>query len=843
MLEGNIPPEKAASERHSTSQELMRLTPGLLPGNLNGIGDWQQLQQAGAGTDSINVREIWRKIRKRKWLILTVMALATIIVAVESFRVKSTYQAAAKVAVSKDNATFLKDNNVIVQADDSDKIKTEMLLLTTYPLKEEVVRRLKLDQVPGFLDVEQKKSFSDAFKTMLTRLRRPLERPDALPAVNPIQLGVDGTLSPLAPEESAKLEPYVEVLGRYLFVDQIPETRAMQITYTHTNPLIAAAVASGAAQVLVDRSFQNKTARFNKSAEWLDATTRKLQTQVQQSEQALADYSRVNNIFSTEGKETLTTDKLASLHGQALKAETDRLLKQSLYEEVRQGRVARLPDAFSDPKTNALQAKLSELQVQAAQLSVKYGPENPRLSEVTQQISELEKLLTDSSKKLEERLRADYERAVRDEDALKVSLEKAKGEAVQQNQAAIQYNILKQRVDTAKALYNDFLSKTNQAEFQLAEQNPDLRVIEPARIPNGAVGPRRVRSIFLGMMLSLVAGIGLALLLEYLDNTVKNVEDVTRATQLATLAMIPAISPGAMKVLSAKRKEAMIGAPVAADGSGIAGLAPRGLQPLGDDLATLDGLSNVVEAYRMLRTSVLLSSAGNPPKTILVTSSQPGEGKTTTAVNTAISLANLGVSVLLIDADLRRPAIHKQFKVNQSRGLSTYLSSNVPIEAVTFDLPIPNLTLMPCGPVPPNPAELIASERMKELIRTAGEQFDHILIDSPPLMNVTDPAILSTMVDGVIMVVHAGRSTRDVVRRAKQDLRSVGAKIFGVVLNNVDLKREGYYDYYYYRHYSSYGETNGKGNGNGNGNGNGQNGNGNGQNGKGQNGFDPHLGD
>lgn len=808
MLEGNTHPEKAASERVSTSQELMRIAPAYLPGSLGGLADPLSTSSGGA-VDSINLQELWRKIRKRKWLILTVVLIATSIVAIESFRIRSTYQAAAKVAVSKDATTFFKENNFIVQADDNDKIKTEMLLLTTYPLKEEVVRRLRLDEQPKFLEIEQKKSFTEALTTLLYRLRRPLEVTNSSPVVNPIKLDEENLL-PLTAEESARLEPYVKVVDEYLFVDQIPETRALQITYTHTDPLIAAAVANGAAQVLLDRSFQNKTSRFNKSAAWLDETTRKLQTQVQQSEQALADYSRENNIFTTEGKETLTADKLASLHGEVLKAETDRVLKQSLYEEVKQGRANRLPEAFADPKANALQVKLGDLQVQAAQLKVKFGPDNPRLVELTEQIVELEKLLTDTRQKLEEKLRADYERAVRDEQSLKQSLEKAKGEAVQQNQAAIQFNILKQRVDTAKTLYNDFLSKTKQADFQLAEQSPDLRIIEPARIPNGTVGPRRVRSILIGMFLSLVAGIGLALLLEYLDNTVKNVEDVTRATQLPTLALIPAISPSAMKALSAKRKEAVIGGMLneqnGAESSDIAGLAPRGLQPLGDELATLDGLSSVVEAYRMLRTSVLLSSAGNPPKTILVTSSQPSEGKTTTAVNTAISLANLGLRVLLIDSDLRRPALHKQFKISQPRGLSTFLSSAVSLESVVYDLPIPHLTLMPCGPVPPNPAELIASERMRELIRTASQHYDHVIIDSPPLMNVTDPAILSTMVDGVILVVQAGRSTRDIVRRAKQDLRSVGARIFGVVLNNVDLKREGYYDYYYYRYYSSYGD-------------------------------------
>jgi capsular exopolysaccharide synthesis family protein len=223
-------------------------------------------------------------------------------------------------------------------------------------------------------------------------------------------------------------------------------------------------------------------------------------------------------------------------------------------------------------------------------------------------------------------------------------------------------------------------------------------------------------------------------------------------------------------------------------------------------LATLDGLSSVVEAYRMLRTSVLLSTAGNPPRTILITSSQPGEGKTTTAVNTAISLAQLGASVLLIDADLRRPAVHKTFKLQHTRGLSTYLSGNKNIDDLIIKLPVPNLSILTSGPIPPNPAELISSDRMKDMLRELAGKFDHIIVDSPPLISVTDPVILSTMVDGSILVVQAGRSTRDMVRRSRQELNGVGAKVFGVVLNNVDVKKEGYDEFYYHRYYSGYSE-------------------------------------
>ncbi len=753
--------------------------------------------------DSFNVRDLWRKVRKRKWLVLVIVVIATTIVAIESFRTKSIYQATAKVARNNDNPTVLKFGDAVLEADGAERIKTDLLLLRTYPLLGKVVVRLKLDENPDFMEVGARRSVLEAVSTIAAKFGGESAAKAEQPKPDPIPPQMDGSLSE---EEIERLSPYIATLDGYLYVGQINETKAIEISYTHTDPAIAAKVANGVAQAFVDESFSNKTSRFTNSTNWLERTTRALLAQVQQAEQELANYGNNNNFFTTDDKQNLVVEKLGNLYGQALKSETDRKIQQSLYEEVKQGRVASLPESFSDPRTIAQQGEVAKLQVQLAQLSARFGPENPKVVETRQQIAELERLISESSKKLEDKLRADYERSMRDERLIKESLEEAKAEAIQQNQASIRFNILKQNVETTKALYNDFLQKTNQASIEKAQQGSDLRIIEPARVPASPTGPRRMRAILIGLLLSLVAGVGLTLLLEYLDNTVKSVEDVARTTQLPTLALIPAMDAGAMKALGGKknnqRKEISSSSKKATT---VGGLAPRGLQPQGEKLAALDSLSSVVEAYRMLRTSVLLSTAGTPPKTILVTSSQPGEGKTTTAVNTAISLAQLGVSVLLIDADLRRPAVHKAFKIPHNRGISNYLVSNTPIEDLVIKLPIPNLSVLPCGPIPPNPAELISSDRMKDLLRALGEQYDHILIDSPPLVSVTDPVILSTMVDGSILVVQSGKSTRDLVRRARRELAGVGSKIFGVVLNNVDIKREGYDDYYYYRYNQSYG--------------------------------------
>jgi polysaccharide biosynthesis transport protein len=802
------------------------------PGGIATIGSMDQFAynyyDAQPPDKASNMRENWRKIRKRKWLVLAVTVIATTIVTIESFRTKSTYEATAKVAITNDNPAVFKLGGAVLGLDNNERLETDLLLLRTYPLLAKVVLRYRLNEDPAFLQADERRTVMEAARAIIGKFTGSAGQEDGgsesgQPRFDPPPL-IEGLLSP---EEVERLAPYIAKLDGSLYVSRIEETRAIQISFTHTDPAVAAKVANGVAKVFVDESFANKTAKNNSSATWLDRTTRQLKAQMEEAERNLADYSKNNDIFfSTDEKQNLVVGKLADLYDKALKAEMNTNSKSSLYEEVKQGRVAQLPEAFSDQRITQNQAKLSELRIELAQLIATFAPENPRVVALRNQITELERLIAESSKNLGDRLKAEAERAGREEKLLKDSFEAAKSEAIVHNQAAIKFNILKQNIDTTKALYNDFLQKTNHAQIEQQQQGNDLRVIDPARA--NLTGPRRGRAIIIGLLLSLAGGVGLALLLEYLDNTVKNVEDVTRAAQLPTLAMIPSMSAEAKPSLvrrSLRSRLAMIpsmsaGANRAAAGKkngrqnapefdgdqsgAVCGLLARGMQPLGDSLAALGTLSPVVESYRMLRTSILLSTAGAPPKTILITSSHPGEGKTTTAVNTAISLSQLGASVLLIDADLRRPAVHTAFKIPRDRGISNYLSSHKPLDDLIVKLPIPNLSVLPCGPIPPNPAELISSDRMKELLRALGRQFDHILIDSPPLISVTDPVILSTMVDGLILVVQAGKCSRELVRRVRRDLAVAGARVFGVVLNNVNVKREGYDDYDYYRYTSSY---------------------------------------
>ncbi|MFY9570577.1 MAG: polysaccharide biosynthesis tyrosine autokinase [Blastocatellia bacterium] len=743
----------------------------------------------GEDDERAYLRRMWRAIKKRKLVILVIAIIVTSVVTVEVYRTKSIYQASTTVEIGKDSRT-LRSGNLILQTDEGDDLyyvqaamKTRIRQLQSRPLLEAVVENLKLDKNPRFLDVNSRRSILEAAKSIAGRLA-PQEPWTPPPVLETVAASSTGERSR---EESAYLAPYVDVLAANLSADALPDTRMLVISFTHTEPVLAADIVDNIAQVFIKRSFESKTEKYTNASEWLDRSTRELKASVEKAEQELADYSSRHNIYSADAKENLAIDKLTKLHGEVTRAQTERLLKQSLFEEVRAGRVAQLPDAFSDPRTAELRKRLGDLAVSLAQLETTYGPKHPKVIETKEQMVTIQGQIDDSKSALEEKLKADYERALRDESSLNGALAIAKNEAAQQNQASIQFNILRKNVETANALYTEFLQKTNQSKIQEHEQHNNTKMIDPPRVPISPVGPNRPRTILIGFLVSLLAGVGLVFVLEYLDNTVKTVEDVSRYTQLPALSVIPAISGRKQRLLTGgngKKKS---------DASLVLG---NGGRMKTDQLSMLDSRSSVAEAYRVLRTSVLLSSVDRPPKLILITSGQPGEGKTTTVVNTAISLAQLGASVLIIDCDLRKPSTHKVLGVDQSRGLSTYLSRNIDVNEVIQKLPIANLSLLPCGPIPPNPSEMISSGKMKQMLQTLSETYDHIIIDSPPLLKVTDPVILSTMVDGVILVVHGGKSTRDIVRRTRQELSIAGARIFGVVLNNVDAGQEGYNDYY-----------------------------------------------
>ncbi len=420
--------------------------------------------------------------------------------------------------------------------------------------------------------------------------------------------------------------------------------------------------------------------------------------------------------------------------------------------------------------------------------------EAPEVKEVDQQIAELERQLKDSrtrkSTTILTNLETTYRETVAREQALRRAFEQQRGETVTQNEAAINYRIIQQEIATNKTLLDNLLQRSKENDVLMSNKPNNVSVVDYAVSPGGPIGPNRTRTVFMAMVLALGLGVGFALFLEYLDDTVSSTEEVERLLHLPALAVIPSAS-------SANRRR--LGAPSVAlqkrngNGSGSSEL-----------LMNVDGHSPLAESYRHLRTSILLSTAGRAPKALLVTSSLPGEGKTTTAVNTAVSLAQTGASVVIIDADMRRPRLRSIFGLADRPGLSSVLSSEVSeadILAMIAKDAVTGLNVLTSGPIPPNPAELIGSDQMRRLLTVLQQHFTHVVVDSPPITSFTDGVLISTMVDGVLLVVHGGKSSRKIVKRSRQLLADVGAKIFGVVLNNVSIQTQDYY--YYHRYYGS----------------------------------------
>jgi len=401
------------------------------------------------------------------------------------------------------------------------------------------------------------------------------------------------------------------------------------------------------------------------------------------------------------------------------------------------------------------------------------------------QVAQVKKDLDKAPREILTSLKSRYEAAKGNEDKVRQDFNRELAAADEQSRDLISMSNLVQQLETNKQFYNTLYQRHKELQITSSDKSNNVTVATPAARPRAPVGPQRGRNILIALILSLGAGVGLAFLLDYLDDTLKSVEDVDRYVHLPTLALIPA--PRAERKILSSRNGAEHGA-----GNHSTALA------LIEDVR-----SPVAEAYRHLRTSLLLSTAGQPPKTLLFTSSQPSEGKTTTAVNTAMMLAQTGADVLIMDCDLRRPRLHAHFGLPNARGVTNFLSGDANLdELIQTYAPLPNLKVMSSGRVPPNAAELVGSGEMPKLLQMLAERFTHIVIDSPPAISFTDAAIISTMVDGVVLVVHGGRSSRGVVRRAKQLLLDVGANIYGVVLNNVKLESGDYY--YYSGYYAGY---------------------------------------
>lgn len=750
--------------------------------------------------ESIPLREYWRSVRKRLWLVVTVTMLFTTLTLLYMARKPDTYEAQARVQVDLEGAGpsrgAFKNSPIVMNntLNDLTYFNTQLENLSSQGLLLRVVKTLDLEHNPDFLSSPAQRN-SSTWQNLLRVVGFGKRGNDADKSQAAKETLIPSDLAP-APgqadiEEASRLAPYVLYLQRSLTVKQVNATRLIKVSYEHHDPVIAAKVVNALMSALVLSNLEMKTETSSSTGDFLQKRIAELQSQIRSSEEQLLHYAKDNQILSLDEHQNTVVDRLVGLNQQLLQAENDRKLAEAAYHA---GQAPGAAEALSNETAKEVagnETKLSELRSRRAELLVENTEDWPEVKQINQQIAVIEKLMEDARRRATTNvltnLETRYKQALAREQSLRIAFNQQRGETLTQNEAAVNYRIIQQEIATNKNLLDGLLQRSKENDVELAGTGNNIHVKEYGLMPLAPVGPQRLMAVSLAFVFSLAFGVFLALFLEYLDDTIRSTEDVETMLRLPTLAVIPSIG------VFAKRR-----------------LLPSALQSRNGNgdahnellIVNTDTRSALAEAYRHLRTSILLSTPGRAPKSLLITSSVASEGKTTTALNTAASLAQTSGRVLLVDADMRRPRLHALLGLSNARGLSTILSSlmsEAEILSIIQRHEPSGLYLLPSGSIPPNPAELIGSEQMRSLIKILEDAFMHVVIDSPPIASFTDGVLLASLVDGVLLVVQGGKSARSVVRRSAQLLQDVGAKIFGVVLNKVSVTSP---DYYYYNYQS-----------------------------------------
>ncbi len=790
------------AKREPERQELeSRTEPGTYRAPVYGYG----LDSAGEG--EVHLLDYWRAVRKRLWLVFGIAALITALATIYVARKPDVYEAKSQVEIGLENNPMYAGKTapfIYSPVNDPAYFNTQLQILTSPGLLRRVVKTLDLEHNQAFLQPQTSQPHS-TWKTITGMLGFGGTSQKSV-ATQAKQLPLTTSLAPATSSEdlaeAKRLAPYVGAL-QALKVEPVRESRAgyyketrlIDITFQHGDPETAAKITNAVAETFVRSNLEKKNEANTTTSEFLSKRVAELQSTIRADEEKLVNYAKNNQILSLDASQNTVVERLSGLNKSLLEAENDRKIAEAEYNAAKAPGAASALAEANAKDINEAESKLSELKQKRAQLLVEATEEASEVKEVEQQITELDKHLKESRARntstLLKNLETKYRQSLAREESLRKSFNQQKGETVTQNEAAINYRILEQEIQTNKGLLENLLSRSKENDVVLAGRPNNISIVDYAIVPESPVGPARLRSVMLAFVLALALGVGLALFLEYLDDSVHSTDDVERFLRLPALAVIPAMSGGSA------RRRLLSSATTLQKRNGSNGSGNPEL------LLNVTGRSALAESYRQLRTSVLLSTAGRAPKTLLITSSLPGEGKTTTAVNTAISLAQTGVAVVIIDADMRRPRLRSIFDLSERKGLSSILSSEMKAEemlALIARDETTGLHVMTSGPIPPNPAELIGSDQMRKLISELSRTFTHIVIDSPPISSFTDGVLIASMVDGVLLVVHGGKSSRSVVRRSRQLLLDVGAKIFGVVLNNVSVRSHDYY-YYYQRYY------------------------------------------
>jgi capsular exopolysaccharide synthesis family protein len=702
-----------------------------------------------------DARRYLAMLHKRRGVVVTCLGLSLAVAVLYNYTTRPVYQATTQILIDRDTPDVLPNKELVELVQGGmDYYQTQYQLLKSKTLAERAVERLKLQTHPEL-----------ATGPMLNpweRVRRWFGYPPS--AV------IDPSGMPLSPAAGA--------FRSRIQVDPIPGARLVNLHFRAYDPRVAADAVNTLAQLYIEQSLELRFTTSTEATGWLSDRLRDQQAKVEAAELQLQQYREREGLVAQEAREGLVEQKLQTLNGAVLEARTERIAKETLYNQIASlgpGQIESFPLVLGSGAVQALKTELAALQKEEALLSESLGDRHPEMVRVRGQIRATQEKIRAEMRNVTRAAESDYRTALAREARLQASLEAVKSEAQETNRKSIEYLALKREAETNRQLYQDLLTKTKQAGLETQLKTTNIRVIEKAEPPRGPVSPRKMRSYQVAIIMGLLIGIGLALGFEHMDNTFKTPEDVREHLPLPFLGMVPDV-----------------------------GLKPVGPPGRGPQLVKSPN-SAVADAYRVLRTNLIFSSAETTGRVILVTSANPAEGKTTTLANLAVALAQNGAKVLALDADLRKPTLHQHFGVLKTPGLTDLIVGKSAASQAIHSTRIEGLQMLPCGYLTPNPAELLGSPMMKQIVDALRAHYEWVLIDAPPLLAMPDAAVLSSLVEGVVLVIAAEAATKPAVIRAVDQVKSVGGKVAGLVLNKVNLERNSYYySQYYGEYYRSY---------------------------------------
>jgi len=772
-----------------------------LTSNLGTASPWAAAEHSPS-LEYMTTRDYWRAARNHIWVFSSILLLGTLGVGVWMVRMPDYYDCTARVEInvtSRNPAVGDGRNEMVVVDDDPAYFNTEIQNITSPTLLRGVIASLGLDHDKIFNRHLRK---GGRILHMLVRMffwGKTDSQVGLTVDKGPLPSDLQSSDTPGEAAEGERLFPYVDDLQKRITIEPVKEarsstfkdTRLVDITLRYQNPQMGARIVNAIADSLVLQNREKEESNNSGAGQYLKQRVAELQEEIRTGQENLLSYSKNHEILSLDPGENITLDRLVSLNRQLVDAENDRKIAEANYFAATKPDAA-VALAYDDTKEIAdAEARLPDLEQKRAQLLVTETEKYPDVEEVNQEIAAIEANVEAIRQRAIEtvltNLQTKFQQALGHEQAIRETFEEQKKTTVTQNEAAVNYRLIEQQIETNKSLLNGLLERQGQNEVAAAGTADNIRVTDYAVEPDKVYpdGPWRLLWVSLAFLVSSMLAVGAAVFLEHLDDTLRSSKDVRSVLQTSCLAVIPSVALSRLPRLLPRA-------------------ASLNLNGGGDrrEVASPDRNAPpyLAEAYRRLRTAVLLAGGKRPPKKILVTSSTMGEGKSTVVANLAMSLAKTGAKVLVIDGDLRRPRQQTLFSLENKAGLRDLLSEpsdeSTVLGLVQSHIPS-GVYVLTSGKEPANPAELLGSERMGHLLELLEKKFDHIVVDSPALASCTDPVLLSLVTDGTLLVVQGGQSPREVVRYSYEQLRSAGARILGVVLNNVGINSSEPQDYYY----------------------------------------------